>query len=629
MVESTPRHPLNSRIALARVARNGLWVCVLALLAYHTLFRLPFRFPRHQRLWSASYAFGFNNTVAVLGLAMLLAVAAILVSIAAHREGELQPLFQLTILRNNATRRSFLIALFLAAALYAILTFVMYSYSVASAPWLMWETRHFLYRTWLMGVYGLDPYTDFQAEYGPLLTYTPLWIYWLLSPLGASYEQAYFASHLLLNVAGLWCVYYILSHAVMPAWARIVAFAVLGIAGFAPYMGLNGVLLRYLSPFACLVVGHIAVTKILSRRQRAIGLVKMVLTVLLLWVANVLLSPEVVAAFTVAWIAYGMLMMRFDASILLTSLAAFVVGGLLCWILLPAPYYGSLLSFSEGANNLPLLPVAHLLFYIFTMFLIVPPMLASSLRVSASVNVADVAINGALGALCVLMAFGALGRCDLPHVLFYGMGASLLLMIRFANVSRIAFAMYTLTYVGVFVVLMQIVNLQVFYRVPPRALKSRHGLADAVWKLRHWKGTDRPDMAQLSALARYPRVGLPYATLGDPAVEKYVVARKQVEPDYYLSCVGVYTPAALQRKLRDIRRSEYLLVPSHFATLDLSRNSCDEYLNDIQQWFLYSANFTCRADPLDPFGEVNKFIVEHYVPVEEIGSWVVLRRNSN
>ena len=164
-----------------------------------------------------------------------------------------------------------------------------------------------------MGVYGLVPYIDFQAEYGPLLTYTPLWLYWLLSPLGASYEQAYFASHLLLNVAGLWCMYYILFHAVMPAWARIVAFAVLGIAGFAPYMGLNGVLLRYLSPFASLVVGHIAVTKIRSRRHCAIGLVKMVLTVLLLWVANVLLSPEVVAAFTVAWIAYGVLMMRFDA----------------------------------------------------------------------------------------------------------------------------------------------------------------------------------------------------------------------------------------------------------------------------------------------------------------------------
>jgi len=226
------------------------------------------------------------------------------------------------------------------------------------------------------------------------------------------------------------------------------------------------------------------------------------------------------------------------------------------------------------------------------------------------------------------MAFGALARCDLPHVLFYGMGASLLVMIRLANVSRIAFAMYTLAYVGVFIVLMQIVNLQVFYGVPPQTLRSPHGLRMAVRSVRSSVRAGRPDEANLAVLARYPRVGLPYATIGDPAVEKYVVARKQVEPDYYLSCVGVHTPAALQRKLRDIRRSEYLLVPSQFASLDLSRNLCDEYLKDIQQWFLCSANFTCRADPLDPFGEVNKFIVEHYVPVETMGSLVVLRRNS-
>ena len=61
----------------------------------------------------------------------------------------------------------------------------------------------------------------------------------------------------------------------------------------------------------------------------------------------------------------------------------------------------------------------------------------------------------------------------------------------------------------------------------------------------------------------------------------------------------------------------------------MPRNPCAEGLHTIQQWFFYSANFACRADPLDPFGEVNKLIVEHYVPVEEIGSWVVLRRNSN
>ena len=132
----------------------------------------------------------------------------------------------------------------------------------------------------------------------------------------------------------------------------------------------------------------------------------------------VLLSPEVAAAFTVARDCLWHADVRLTLSILLTSLAAFAVGGLLCWILLPAPYYGSLLSFSEGVNNLPLLPVAHLLFYVFTMFLIAPPMLASSLRVSAGGNVADAAINGALGALCMLMAFGRPGRAIIPPFCF-------------------------------------------------------------------------------------------------------------------------------------------------------------------------------------------------------------------
>jgi hypothetical protein len=46
---------------------------------------------------------------------------------------------------------------------------------------------------------------------------------------------------------------------------------------------------------------------------------------------------------------------------------------LLCWLFLPVAYYGSVLWFSEGAANLPLLPAAHLLLYILTMFLVVPP----------------------------------------------------------------------------------------------------------------------------------------------------------------------------------------------------------------------------------------------------------------
>ena len=614
------------RQTFAGGALKSLWVAVLAALAYYALFQLPFWFPPRLRLWSASYAFGFNNGVAILAMAGLLAAVALLYVVQRHRACEPQIEFPLDC--TTAGRRSLVVAVALVAVLYAGLTFAMYVYNTRSAPWLTWETRHFLHRTWLMDVYGLRPYIDFFAEYGPMLTYPPLYMYWLLKPLGASHEQAYFACHLLLNLGGLWCIYYVLSRATMPAGPRLIAFGVLAIAGFAPYMGLNGVLLRYLCPFACLLLGHRAVVWALSRPGYALCWLRTAATVLLLLVANILLSPEAAVAFALAWLGYSVLTFRRDGRVLAVSLIAFIAAGLLCWLLLPAAYYGSLLRFSQGANNLPLLPAAHLLFYIVTMFLVVPPLLAVSVREPARGNVPGAAICGALGVLCVVMAPGALGRCDPPHVLFYGMGASMLLMVRLANISRPAFAVYTIAYAGVFIVLMQVVNLIVFYGVSPRALLSRDAIAHVAEKLRTTICTERPDMGTLSALDHYPRLGLPFATFGDPAVETYVLSRGKLEPEYYMSVVGVYTEAALERKLQDVRKAEYLLVPRGFDS-SLSRDQCDEYLKNLRKWFLYPARLPCRADPLDPGKTVNRFIAENYVPIEGVGSWLVLRRNSN
>jgi hypothetical protein len=370
--------------------------------------------------------------------------------------------------------------------------------------------------------------------------------------------------------------------------------------------------------------GHRTVVWVLSRPGCALCWLGTAATVLLLLGANILLSPEVAAAFALAWLGYGMLMVRGDARVLAVSLAAFVAAGLLCWMLLPAAYYGSLLRFSEGANNLPLLPAAHLLLYIVTMFLVVPPMLAAGVRPTTG-KVPGAAICGALGVLCVAMAPGALGRCDPPHALFYGMGASMLLMIRLANISRSAFAVFTIAYAGVFIVLMQVVNLVVFYGVSPRALLSRHAITHVGEKLRSATGTERPEMATLSALDRYPRLGLPFATFGDPAVETYVLSRGKLEPEYYISIVGVYTAAALERKLQDVGKQEYLLVPRGYESR-WSRDICVEYLKNLRQWFLYPAKFACRADPLDPGTAVNWFIAEHYVPIERVGSWLVFQR---
>ena len=96
-----------------------------------------------------------------------------------------------------------------------------------------------------------------------------------------------------------------------------------------------------------------------------------------------------------------------------------------------------------------------------------------------------------------------------------------------------------------------------------------------------------------------------------------------------MAIVRVYSPAALERKLRDVGRAEYLLVPKFLRDDGSPPNPCGGYLKGLRQWFLYPASLPCRADPLDPLASVKSFIADHYMPVEQVGSWWVLRRISS
>ena len=625
VVETGRLPPLTGRIPSVRIW-NAASVLVLALVAYYGLFRLPFLFPPRQRLMSASYAFGFNNSIAILAMAGLLGFVTLMHLLWRRHVMELPIAFPSVSEREKrySLRRAFAVA----AVGYALLTVAMYIYNVHAAPSLMWETRHLLYRTWLMDLYGLHAYTEVAAEYGPILTYAPSLMYWLLRPLGASHEQAYFACHLLLNLAGLWCIYYVLSRAVISSRARIIAFAILAVAGFAPWMGVNGVLVRYLFPFASLLLGHRVVGSMLLRKGY-VARAGASFFLLLLLIANILLSPEIGVAFTVAWLGYAVLNARADLRILTASITALVGAVLFCWLTLPVAYYGTLLRFSEGANNLPLLPASHLLFYIATLFWIVPLLLASSVRRWWSSQESGAALCGAFGILCLAMSPGALGRCDPPHVLLYGMGASILLMIRLANISWRQFAVYTIGYACVSVLFLEAVNLVVFYGVSPKTLLSPHPIANLVERFRDASNATHPDVGMLSALDHYPRIGLPFASFGDPAVEKYVVTSGKLDPEYYVAIVGVYSSAAVERKLHDVGRTEYLLVPEFLRSDGTAANPCGGYLKSLRQWFFYPAKLPCRASPLDPLTIVKSFIADNYAPVEQIGSWWVLRRTNS
>jgi hypothetical protein len=85
-------------------------------------------------------------------------------------------------------------------------------------------------------------------------------------------------------------------------------------------------------------------------------------------------------------------------------------------------------------------------------------------------------------------------------------------------------------------------------------------------KLRSASGTGRSDIATLSALNRYPRLGLPFATFGDPAVETYVLSRGKAQPEYYMSVVGVYIGL-------------YLALPAHADVFCVDEKTAIEALD--------------------------------------------------
>src|SRR5438128_2536615 len=126
-VEAGRSHPVATSIAPRGLARNALSVIVFALVAYYALFRLPFRFPPRVRLMSASYAFGFNNWVAIVAMAGLLGAVTLLYLFRRREANDLPIEFP----REHAvdSTRPARIAFVIAALCYAALTFLIYIYN--------------------------------------------------------------------------------------------------------------------------------------------------------------------------------------------------------------------------------------------------------------------------------------------------------------------------------------------------------------------------------------------------------------------------------------------------------------------------------------------------------------------
>jgi len=254
---------LSSGIAVtrSRVIRQvppALIYTISGAATYYLLCVLPYAFPAaaYPRILSASYVFGFNNKVAILGLIAVIAVLTFFQ--VKSRFGFIDDLpEQVAVRRLDGP----LVKLFAVASLWYLALTVTIYFVVAKTNGFYrfdWESSHFIWHTRMMYLYGSRPYLDFVTSYGPALAYLPAWSYSALKPFGISIEASYYVLHYVLNLVGLAALTMLVnSFAIAPSYKRI-AFSSVALSGFSLPMGLSGLLIRYLLPYVGLLCVHAA-----------------------------------------------------------------------------------------------------------------------------------------------------------------------------------------------------------------------------------------------------------------------------------------------------------------------------------------------------------------------------------
>lgn len=538
---------------------------LILLLGACGIFLLPWFVPPRLPVQSASYVLGFNNQVAVLALgALLAALLLFLLRRSTRQTGEFGRILAslLSVSAPDSGSRS-LTAVFVSTA--ALLVAALLAWYRLLPLISYGEFGSDVSRLELM-VLGLRPYRDFQYNYGPAMLYPAYWLYHLAGG-RMSIDGAYCANLLLHWLAGLSLLFFTVRNLCSGLRGTIV-FLCVSLAVFNPTMGAGYSPLRFVVPLALpLLLRRAFETRLDKGAVAVFGLSGLAL---LLSLAALFLSPEVGVS-TAAGIAIFFLALlstphrRFSVAALAPVLA-FVLTA----VLLSASYAEAIVSFGSGANNFPVFPTPHTVFLVAAAALVLPHLGVVAARERDQVGALAAALAVALG----LMLAGAFGRCDPTHLHFNGLGVLLLFLAAAVQSRRKGIAGLTLgVYLAVFPLLgvhLLFDQRDVLFR-QPLALRQSFAAIPADHNERRWQaiaadpvilryGKLLPFREDLRQLLQFGPIGTPFYTSED--VDRFLKLSGRYVPEYYAGInIQVYTPAALERKIRDLRLMDTVLVP--------------------------------------------------------------------
>ena len=280
---------------------------------------------------------------------------------------------------------------------------------------------------------GWALYSQIEFPYGPLLCYPAVWLHALLR---CSWMAAYFLTLAMNQTLGVILLAVLLNGLPMRKRERHFGFCLLALGAFSPLLGLNYTLLRFVTPFALLLLATRRSSRWWTAGWFLVG------ELVLLGI-----SPEQALAFAAATAAYAALRGPRRQGFWIALLFAGQIAEVALFRHSAGPGYLAFLHLASlGTLNLPVGPYPHILIFLFAAVWLVPSKCGAISR--------DDPRGGQLAAqyaLALAMVPAALGRGDPLHIFFNAAGLLVLSLVAISGQSarkRVAWMTAMLVLVG-------------------------------------------------------------------------------------------------------------------------------------------------------------------------------------
>ena len=264
------------------------------------------------------------------------------------------------------------------------------------------ESGYFIKRLYLMKD-GLDPFISFEFAYGSFLLYFPHYIKELFN---LQVETSYLLSLFLESVAGYFFLWKVCKTLGSGGNLHLLFILLLLPSFFCLFSGgANYTLFRFVTPIYLLT--YIVHDKVRSSQIRVILLSIFIFLI----VINISVELSITSMFSI--IIFNLYLNKYSKKAFVTSLILIIlVLGIFIYSESLGSKFKTLLIFSQGGNNFPwYLSPSILGFFVFIFTSIVIVALSRSKNYHLMVLIYS-----------ILNLPGALGRCDIGHIYFYGIG---------------------------------------------------------------------------------------------------------------------------------------------------------------------------------------------------------------